>query len=114
MGISFAYVPTMQAIAGDFGVGTILGAQIVGGVVAIIVGLFVKQDPQIFPASDHGNRCIYDRSFLISDCDQLHGRRYFKRRLRFLAELARRIYHTGDRNFIEPLWKGNLETGVGS
>lgn len=28
------------------------------------------------------------------------------------AELVRRIYHTGDRNFIEPLWKGNLETGV--
>lgn len=27
MGISFAYVPTMQAIAGDFGVGTILGAR---------------------------------------------------------------------------------------
>ena len=49
MGISFAYVPTMQAIAGDFGVGTILGAQIVGGVVAIIVGLFVKQIRRFFP-----------------------------------------------------------------
>ena len=104
MGISFAYVPTMQAIAGDFGVGTILGGDHRRTV--------CQTDPQIFPASDHGNRCIYDRSFLISDCDQLHGRRYFKRRLRFLAELVRRIYHTGDRNFIEPLWKGNLETGV--
>lgn len=49
MGISFAYVPTMQAIAGDFGVGTILGAQIVGGGVAIIVGLFVKQIRRFFP-----------------------------------------------------------------
>lgn len=49
MGISFAYVPTMQAIAGDFGVGTILGAQIVGGCVAIVVGLFVKQIRKFFP-----------------------------------------------------------------
>lgn len=49
MGISFAYVPTMQAIAGEFGVGTILGAQIVGGCVAILVGLFVKQIRRFFP-----------------------------------------------------------------
>ena len=36
MGISFAYVPIMQSIAQDADVGTILGAQIVGGIVAII------------------------------------------------------------------------------
>lgn len=49
MGISFAYVPTMQAIAGDFGIAAILGAQIFGGFVAIIVGLFVKQIRKFFP-----------------------------------------------------------------
>lgn len=49
MGISFAYVPTMQAIAGDFGVGTILGAQIAGGVIAILVGIFIKQIRRFFP-----------------------------------------------------------------
>ena len=43
MVISFAYVPSMQAIAGELGVGAILGAQIVGGVVAILVGL---SDPE--------------------------------------------------------------------
>ena len=43
MGISFAYVPSMQAIAGGYDVGTILGAQIVGGLVAILVGLTVKK-----------------------------------------------------------------------
>ena len=37
MGISFAYVPSMQSIAADFGIPAILGAQIVGGVVAFIV-----------------------------------------------------------------------------
>lgn len=49
MGISFAYVPTMQAIAGDFNIATILGAQIVGGAVAIIVGIFIKQIRKFFP-----------------------------------------------------------------
>ncbi len=49
MGISFAYVPTMQAIAGDFDVATILGAQVVGGVVAILVGLFIRQIRRFFP-----------------------------------------------------------------
>lgn len=49
MGISFAYVPTMQAIAGEFGVGTILGAQIAGGIIAILVGIFIKQIRKFFP-----------------------------------------------------------------
>ena len=49
MGISFAYVPTMQAIAGDYDVATILGAQIIGGIVAIIVGIFIKQIRRFFP-----------------------------------------------------------------
>ena len=43
MGISFAYVQSMQAIAGELGSGAILGAQIVGDVVAILVGLSVKR-----------------------------------------------------------------------
>ena len=49
MGISFAYVPTMQASAGDFGVGTILGAQIAGGIIAVFVGIFIKQIRRFFP-----------------------------------------------------------------
>ena len=48
MGVSFAYVPSMQAIAEGFGVATILGAQIVGGVVAIVVGVLVKKIRRIF------------------------------------------------------------------
>ena len=49
MGISFAYVPSMQSIAADYGVPAILGAQIVGGVVALIVGAFVMQNRKFFP-----------------------------------------------------------------
>ena len=49
MGISFAYVPSMQAIAEGYGISTILGAQIVGGIVAIIMGLLVKKIRAFFP-----------------------------------------------------------------
>ena len=49
MGISFAYVPTLLAIGGQFDLPTILGAEIVGGVVAILFGIFVKQIRTLFP-----------------------------------------------------------------
>lgn len=49
MGVSFAYVPSMQAIAEGYGVATILGFQIVGGCVAIIVGLLVRKIRVFFP-----------------------------------------------------------------
>lgn len=50
MGAAFAYVPVFQAVGGQFGIGTILGAEIVGGIVAIIVGLFIKYIRHLFPA----------------------------------------------------------------
>lgn len=49
MGISFAYVPSMQAIAETFDVATILGAQITGGVVALLVGIFIRKIRVLFP-----------------------------------------------------------------
>lgn len=49
MGISFAYVPSMQAIAADFDIATILGAQIVGGVIALLVGLNIKRTQFFLP-----------------------------------------------------------------
>lgn len=49
MGVSFAYVPSMQAIAESYGVSTILGAQIVGGVVAVVMGILVKKIRVFFP-----------------------------------------------------------------
>ena len=49
MGISFAYIPTLQAIGGQFGLPTILGAEIVGGIVAILVGVFIRQIRRVFP-----------------------------------------------------------------
>ena len=49
MGISFAYIPTLQAIGAEFDLATILGAEIVGGVVAILFGVFVKWIRPLFP-----------------------------------------------------------------
>jgi len=49
IGISFAYVPTLLSIGGQFGIATILGAQITGGIAAFVVGLFVKQLRALFP-----------------------------------------------------------------
>ena len=49
MGVSFAYLPSMQAIAGSYDIATILGAQLIGGFAAILVGLFIKKLRQLFP-----------------------------------------------------------------
>ena len=44
LGISFAYLPSMQAIVESTGsIGAIAGAMVVGGIVAIIVGLMVYE-----------------------------------------------------------------------
>jgi xanthine permease len=50
LGVSFAYLPSMQAIAGDgAGISTITGAMIVGGCVAVAVGLCVRKIRRFFP-----------------------------------------------------------------
>ena len=49
MGVSFAYVPSMQAIAESYGIAAIMGAEIVGGVVAVVMGLLVKKIRVFFP-----------------------------------------------------------------
>ena len=52
MGISFAYVSTMQGIVDQdpaHGVARIAGAMVVGGVVAFLIGLFIKPIRKLFP-----------------------------------------------------------------
>ncbi len=49
MGVSFAYLPSMQAIVGNFDIATILGAQLIGGIVAVFVGIFVTKLRKLFP-----------------------------------------------------------------
>lgn len=49
MGISFAYVPSMESIAAQFGISAILGAQIIGGCLAFIIGIFVLRIRRFLP-----------------------------------------------------------------
>ena len=49
LGVSFAYVPSMQSIAGTGGVSAILGAQIIGGIIAVLVGLSIDKIRRFFP-----------------------------------------------------------------
>lgn len=48
MGASFAHVPMMIALGGQFGLPTVLGGQLAGGFVAIAVGLFYKKLNKLF------------------------------------------------------------------
>jgi NCS2 family nucleobase:cation symporter-2 len=49
IGVSFAYIPTILAIGVEFGPAAIFGAQIVGGITAYIVGIFIKRIRRFFP-----------------------------------------------------------------
>lgn len=49
MGVSFAYVPVLIAIGASMGLPAILGAQIVGGFAAIVVGIFIRRLRPLFP-----------------------------------------------------------------
>lgn len=48
-GVGFTYLPTLVAIGSQFGLKGILGAQIIGGIATIIVGIFIKKIRRFFP-----------------------------------------------------------------
>ncbi|MCG6657586.1 purine permease [Halomonas campisalis] len=48
-GVGFAYVPTLVAVGAQYGIGGILGAQIIGGVTMMLVGLFITRIRHLFP-----------------------------------------------------------------
>ncbi|MHB9291467.1 putative Nucleobase transporter PlUacP [Hollandina sp. SP2] len=49
MGTAFAFVPTMRTLGAAYGINAILGAIMVGSVVEIIMGLFIKPLKKFFP-----------------------------------------------------------------
>lgn len=49
MGVSFAYVPTLISLGSNYGIAGIFGAQLIGGLVAIVVGVFIKPLRKFFP-----------------------------------------------------------------
>ena len=49
MGTSFAYIPVIVSVAVKYGLGTVFGAQIIGGIIAFIVGMNIKRLYKYFP-----------------------------------------------------------------
>ncbi|MDO5715600.1 MAG: nucleobase:cation symporter-2 family protein [Tissierellia bacterium] len=49
MGVSFAYIPILIQIGTTYGYGAVFGAQIIGGVVAFIVGILIGKIRKYFP-----------------------------------------------------------------
>jgi len=43
IGVSFSYLPALTAIAGQYPLSTVFGAQIIGGICAILVGVFMNR-----------------------------------------------------------------------
>lgn len=48
-GVSFAFVPTLISLGALYGLEGIFGAQLIGGITALIVGLFIKRLKKYFP-----------------------------------------------------------------
>lgn len=48
-GVSFAFLPAFQAVGIEFGFSTLLGAELVGGAVAILFGIFYTKVRSLFP-----------------------------------------------------------------
>jgi NCS2 family nucleobase:cation symporter-2 len=48
-GTSFAFLPAFQAIGGEMGFSVLLGGELVGGVIAIIFGMFYDKVKKFFP-----------------------------------------------------------------
>ena len=49
IGVSFAYLSSMKGICESFGLAYVFGAQLIGGIVAIIFGIFSKKIVRFFP-----------------------------------------------------------------
>ena len=110
MGVSFAYLPSMQAIAGNFDIATILGAQLIGGIVAVFVGIFVKKLRVLFPPLITGT-VVFTIGLSLYPTAVKYMRSIFTE-LWCMAELACWIYHTGSCNCAEPFCKRNFETCI--
>ncbi len=48
-GVSFAFVPTLISLGTLYGLEGIFGAQLIGGIAALVVGIFIKRLKKYFP-----------------------------------------------------------------
>ena len=101
IGVSFAYVPSMQAIADQGGIPAILGAQIVGGVCAILVGLTIKKIRKFFPPLIAGTVVFtIGLSLYPTAINYMAGRYLYSGSCYWFKSFCKRIFKTG----IYPDW----------
>ena len=85
MGVSFAYVPSMQAIAESYGIAAIMGAEIVGGAVAVVMGAAgpagsagVRILAELGNCIFHADRCYSSESFWKGNLETgIYSDRYY-------------------------------------
>ena len=112
MGVSFAYVPSMQAIAESYGIAAIMGAEIVGGIVAVVMGLLVKKIRVFFPPLITGTvvftigLSLYPTAinYMAGGTSSPNYGSWQNWAIAFFT--LTRCYSS------ESFWKGNLETGI--
>ncbi len=97
MGTSFAYVASMQAIAPDVGIAAIFGAQIIGGIIAMIIGFFIDKIRKVFPPLVTGTVVFTIGLSLYPTAVNYMAGGAFQCKLRTLDQLAGSNYHTGYR-----------------
>lgn len=78
MGVSFAYLATMQSVASEFGIAEIFGAQLIRRHRRYCNRNIRQAASQALSTPDHRNRGIHNRSFSLSHRDKLHGGRHRK------------------------------------
>ena len=112
IGVSFAYVPSMQAIADQGGIPAILGAQIVGGVCAILVGLTIKKIRKFFPPLIAGTVVFTIGLSLYPTAINYMAGGTGSADLWFLAELAGRYLYSGSCYWFKSFCKRIFKTGI--
>ena len=112
MGVSFAYVPSMQAIAEGYGIATIFGAQIVGGIVALIMGLLVKKNSvYFFPPLITGTVVFTIGLSLYPTAINYMAGGVGSENYGAWQNWLVAFFNSCSSDCSEPFWKRNLETG---
>lgn len=112
MGVSFAFLPALQAMgASGFSFGALLGGEIVGGAVAVLFGLAYSKIKWLFPPVVTGT-VIFSIGVSLSHGRQVHGRWYGHAAVGYPAGLVRRSYHLRRGLCARQLWQGHAQAGL--
>lgn len=96
IGVSFAYLASLQGIAEQFDLATLFGAQLAGSLAAILVGIFIKRLRFLFPPMVTGTVVFVIGITLYPTAINYMAGGKREQRLRQLAELDDRACDAGD------------------